>query len=140
MTTHSSGWSKTAKSIAYGWQKIGLLDYSITRDLSWGIPVNKEGYENKVFYVWFDAPWGYVSISQTANKDWETWWKNPDCHYAQFMGKDNVKFHAVLFPEQQLALQNNWKTVDQLKAMNFLNFEGGKFSKSEKRGVFLDAR
>ncbi len=138
LTTHSSGWSKTAKSIAYGWQKIGLLDYSITRDLSWGIPVNKEGYENKVFYVWFDAPWGYVSISQAANKDWETWWKNPDCHYAQFMGKDNVKFHAVLFPEQQLALQNNWKTVDQLKAMNFLNFEGGKFSKSEKRGVFLD--
>lgn len=138
LTTHSSGWSKTAKSIAYGWQKIGLLDYSITRDLSWGIPVNKEGYENKVFYVWFDAPWGYVSISQAANKDWATWWKNPDAHYAQFMGKDNVKFHAVFFPEQQLAMNDNWKTVDMLKAMNFLNFEGGKFSKSEKRGVFLD--
>ena len=138
LETHAPKWSKTAIAIAQGWAKEGLQDTSITRDLSWGIPVNKEGYENKVFYVWFDAPWGYVSISQAANKDWATWWKNPDCHYAQFMGKDNVKFHAVFFPEQQLAMNDNWKTVDQLKAMNFLNFEGGKFSKSEKRGVFLD--
>ena len=138
LETHAPKWSKTAIAIAQGWAKEGLQDTSITRDLSWGISVNKEGFENKVFYVWFDAPWGYVSISQAANKDWATWWKNPDCHYAQFMGKDNVKFHAVFFPEQQLAMNDNWKTVDQLKAMNFLNFEGGKFSKSEKRGVFLD--
>ena len=138
LETHAPKWSKTAIAIAQGWAKEGLQDTSITRDLAWGIPVNKEGFENKVFYVWFDAPWGYVSISQAANKDWATWWKNPDCHYAQFMGKDNVKFHAVFFPEQQLAMNDNWKTVDQLKAMNFLNFEGGKFSKSEKRGVFLD--
>lgn len=135
---HTSKWSKTAIAIAQGWVKEGLQDTSITRDLPWGIPVNKPGYENKVFYVWFDAPWGYVSISQAANKDWATWWKNPDAHYAQFMAKDNVKFHAVFFPEQQLAMNDNWKTVDQLKSMNFLNFEGGKFSKSENRGVFLD--
>ncbi len=138
LETHAPKWSKTAIAIAQGWAKEGLQDTSITRDLSWGIPVNKPGYENKVFYVWFDAPWGYVSISQAANKDWTTWWKNPDAHYAQFMGKDNVKFHAVFFPEQQLAINDKWKTVDMLKAMNFLNFEGGKFSKSEKRGVFLD--
>ena len=138
LETHAPKWSKTASAIAKGWSKEGLQDTSITRDLSWGIPVNKPGYENKVFYVWFDAPWGYVSISQAANQDWESWWKNPDCHYAQFMGKDNVKFHAVFFPEQQLAMNDNWKTVDMLKSMNFLNFEGGKFSKSENRGVFLD--
>ncbi len=132
-------WHKTASAIAKGWAKEGLRDTSITRDLTWGIPVNKPGYENKVFYVWFDAPWGYVSISQAATDDWASWWKNPDCHYAQFMGKDNVKFHAVFFPEQQLAMNDGWKTVDQLKSMNFLNFEGGKFSKSQKRGVFLDA-
>lgn len=138
LEAHAPKWSKTAIAIAQGWAKEGLQDTSITRDLPWGISVNKEGFENKVFYVWFDAPWGYVSISQAANKDWATWWKNPDTHYAQFMGKDNVKFHAVFFPEQQLAMNDNWKTVDQLKAMNFLNFEGGKFSKSEKRGVFLD--
>lgn len=139
LAEHAPKWSKSAAAIARGWANEGLHDTSITRDLPWGIPVNKPGYENKVFYVWFDAPWGYVSISQAANEDWATWWKNPDAHYAQFMGKDNVKFHAVFFPEQQLAMNDNWKTVDMLKAMNFLNFEGGKFSKSQKRGIFLDS-
>lgn len=138
LKSHAPKWSKTASAIAQGWASDELHDTSITRDLPWGISVNKPGFENKVFYVWFDAPWGYVSISQAANKDWASWWKNPDCHYAQFMGKDNVKFHAVFFPEQQLAMHAGWKTVDMLKSMNFLNFEGGKFSKSQKRGVFLD--
>jgi len=138
LKTHAPKWSKTAGAIAMGWAADELLDTSITRDLPWGIPVNKPGYENKVFYVWFDAPWGYVSISQAARDNWAQWWKNPDCHYAQFMGKDNVKFHAVFFPEQQLAMGDGWKTVDMLKSMNFLNFEGGKFSKSEQRGIFLD--
>lgn len=137
LKTHAPKWSKTAGAIAMGWANDELFDTSITRDLPWGISVNKPGYENKVFYVWFDAPWGYVSISQAANADWASWWKNPDTHYAQFMGKDNVKFHAVFFPEQQLAVDDGWKTVDMLKSMNFLNFEGGKFSKSEKRGIFL---
>ena len=138
LNEHAPKWSKTASSIAHGWANEGLIDTSIKRDLSWGISVNKPGYENKVFYVWFDAPWGYVSISQAANKDWATWWKNPDCFYAQFMAKDNVKFHSVFFPEQELAMHDNWKTVDMLKSMNFLNFEDGKFSKSEGNGIFLD--
>ena len=138
LSSHAPHWSKYASDIAKGWANEGLRDTSITRDLPWGIPVNKPGYEHKVFYVWFDAPWGYVSISQIANKNWADWWKNPDCHYAQFMGKDNVKFHSVFFPEQQLAVNDNWKTVDMLKAMSFLNFDGGKFSKSEKRGIFLE--
>ena len=115
-----------------------MRDTSITRDLSWGIPVNKPGYENKVFYVWFDAPWGYVSISQAANKDWATWWKNPECHYAQFMAKDNVSFHSVFFPAQELAMNDNWKTVDMLKGQNFMNFNGAKISKSTGNGIFLD--
>lgn len=139
LKSHAPKWSRTAAAIASGWAADELRDTSITRDLPWGIPVNKPGYENKVFYVWFDAPWGYVSISQAANKNWADWWKNSDTHYAQFMGKDNVKFHAVFFPQQQLAMNDNWKTVDMLKAMNFLNFEGGKFSKSQHRGVFLDS-
>lgn len=139
LSAHAPKWSKSAAAIARGWANEGLRDTSITRDLPWGIPVNKPGYEDKVFYVWFDAPWGYVSISQAANENWADWWKNPDAHYAQFMGKDNVKFHSVFFPEQQLAMNDNWKTVDMLKAMNFLNFEGGKFSKSQKRGIFLDS-
>ena len=139
LAEHAPKWSKSAAAIARGWANEGLHDTSITRDLSWGIPVNKPGYENKVFYVWFDAPWGYVSISQAANENWADWWKNSDTHYAQFMGKDNVKFHSVFFPEQQLAMNDNWKTVDMLKGMNFLNFEGGKFSKSQQRCIFLDS-
>lgn len=132
------GWPKTAMTIAHKWLDEGLRDTPITRDLKWGIPVNKPGYENKVFYVWFDAPWGYVSISQAATKDWATWWKNDDCHYTQFMGKDNVAFHAVFFPSQELAMNDNWKTVDVLKAFNFLNFEGAKISKSTGNGIFLN--
>jgi methionyl-tRNA synthetase len=140
------GWPKTATAIANKWLDEGLRDTPITRDLKWGIPVNKPGYEGKVFYVWFDAPWGYVSISQAAKPiapeqgegGWADWWKNPDCHYAQFMGKDNVAFHAVFFPEQELAMNDNWKTVDVLKAMNFLNFEGAKISKSTGNGIFLN--
>ena len=132
------GWSKTAIAIAHKWLDEGLRDNPITRDLDWGIPVNKPGFEGKVFYVWFDAPWGYVSISQAATDDWASWWKNPDCKYAQFMGKDNVSFHSVFFPAQELAMDDGWKTVDMLKGQNFLNFNGAKVSKSTGNGIFLD--
>ena len=133
------GWSKTAVSIANKWLDEGLRDGPITRDLKWGIPVNKPGYENKVFYVWFDAPWGYVSISQAANENWADWWHGgDDVHYAQFMAKDNVSFHSIFFPAQELAMDDNWKTVDTLKGFNFLNFEGGKVSKSTGNGIFLN--
>ena len=132
------GWPKTAVTIANKWLDEGLRDNPITRDLKWGIPVNKPGYEDKVFYVWFDAPWGYVSISQIANENWADWWKNPDCFYAEFMAKDNVSFHSVFFPAQELAMNDNWKTVDLLKGFNFLNFNGAKISKSTGNGIFLD--
>jgi len=131
-------WSKTALAIAHKWLDEGLHDNPITRDLDWGIPVNKPGFEGKVFYVWFDAPWGYISISQAATDDWASWWKNPDCKYAQFMGKDNVSFHSVFFPAQELAMDDGWKTVDMLKGQNFLNFNGAKVSKSTGNGIFLD--
>lgn len=131
-------WPKTAITIANKWLDEGLHDNPITRDLKWGIPVNKPGYEDKVFYVWFDAPWGYVSISQAATNDWASWWKNPDCYYTQFMAKDNVSFHSVFFPAQELAMNDNWKTVDMLKGQNFMNFNGAKISKSTGNGIFLD--
>ena len=131
-------WPKTAITIANKWLDEGLHDNPITRDLKWGIPVNKPGFEDKVFYVWFDAPWGYVSISQAATPDWASWWKNPDCYYTQFMAKDNVSFHSVFFPAQDLAMNDNWKTVDMLKGQNFMNFNGAKISKSTGNGIFLD--
>lgn len=135
----SSGWSKKAIDDTKKYLSEDIPDSSITRDIPWGIPVNKSGYEDKVFYVWFDAPWGYVSISQAANPNWADWWfGGDDCKYVQFMGKDNIKFHAIFFPGHEMALDQNWKTVDILKAFSFLNFEGTKISKSTGNGIFLD--
>ncbi|MDR0967824.1 MAG: methionine--tRNA ligase [Rickettsiales bacterium] len=136
----SVNWSHSAYAVANGWAAEGLHDISITRDLPWGVPVNKPGYEDKVFYVWFDAPWGYVSISAAANKNWRDWWQpseQTNVFYAQFMGKDNLKFHSVYFPAQETATGDNWKRVDLLKGLNFLNFEGAKISKSTGNGIFL---
>ncbi|MDR2412830.1 MAG: methionine--tRNA ligase [Rickettsiales bacterium] len=134
-----NGWPRGAIAATKKYLTEEIPDPSVTRDLSWGIPVNKPGYENKVFYVWFDAPWGYVSISQAANKNWADWWHGGEnCHYVQFMGKDNIKFHSMFFPGQEIALDDEWKKVDLLKALSFLNFEGNKISKSTGNGIFLE--
>lgn len=138
------GWPKTSSRIANKWLKEGLHDRCITRDLKWGVPIPVEGFEDKVFYVWFDAPWGYVSITQNWAEEtcgnWEKYWLEENTKYVQFMGKDNIPFHSVFFPAEQLCAKDNWKTVDVLKGMNFLNFKGGKFSKSQGNGFSaLDA-
>ncbi|WP_375548841.1 methionine--tRNA ligase [Oceanicaulis alexandrii] len=147
----ADGWPQFAKSIAYKWLDEGLRDRTITRDLKWGVPVTKngaprEGFENKVFYVWFDAPIGYIAATrewaETTGGDWESWWRTDkgadDVRYVQFMGKDNVAFHTVSFPATLLGSEEPWKTVDALKAFNWLTWYGGKFSTSNKRGVFMD--
>lgn len=147
----SHGWPSLAKSIAYKWLDEGLRDRSITRDLKWGVPVAqdgtpREGFETKVFYVWFDAPIGYIGATRewadATGNDWESWWRTDkgadDVTYVQFMGKDNVAFHTVSFPATILGSEEPWKTVDKLKAFNWLTWYGGKFSTSEKRGVFMD--
>ena len=147
----ASGWPSLAKSIAYKWLDEGLRDRTITRDLSWGVPVVKngkprEGFEDKVFYVWFDAPIGYIGATvewaDLTGGDWQRWWRTDqgadDVTYVQFMGKDNVAFHTVSFPATILGSDEPWKTVDRLKAFNWLTWYGGKFSTSEKRGVFMD--
>ena len=125
-------WPDVAYSIAQKWLKEGLQERCITRDLKWGFSVNKPGYEDKVFYVWFDAPIGYIGIT----KQW--WLDAKDVRYVEFMGKDNVPFHAITFPATLLGTGENWTFVDYLKGMSFLTYEGGKFSKSEKRGVFAE--
>ncbi|MBL4539879.1 MAG: methionine--tRNA ligase [Oceanicaulis sp.] len=147
----ADGWPQFAKSIAYKWLDEGLRDRTITRDLKWGVPVTKngqprEGFEDKVFYVWFDAPIGYISATrewaEKSGGDWESWWRTDkgadDVRYVQFMGKDNVAFHTVSFPATLLGSEEPWKTVDALKAFNWLTWYGGKFSTSNKRGVFMD--
>jgi methionyl-tRNA synthetase len=90
-----------------------------------------------VLYVWFDAVIGYVSITGEYTPEWKQWWLNPDnVRLYQFMGKDNVYFHTIYFPAMLLADGNNWTTLHHLSTTEYLNYEGGKFSKSKNRGVF----
>ncbi len=147
----STAWPQLARSIAYKWLNEGLIDRSITRDLVWGIKVTKDGkprpgFENKVFYVWFDAPIEYIGSTvewaEATGADWERWWREDkgasDVTYVQFMGKDNVAFHTVSFPVTIMGSGEPWKLVDRLKAFNWVTWYGGKFSTSEKRGIFMD--
>lgn len=138
-------WPDVAYSIAQKWLKEGLRPRCITRDLKWGFPVPKKGFEDKVFYVWFDAPIGYLGITKQwadekpDERNWKDWWLDAkDVYYVQFMGKDNVPFHSISFPATLLGTGENWTKVDYLKGMSYLTFEGGKFSKSEQRGVFAE--
>ncbi|KAJ6150801.1 Methionine--tRNA ligase cytoplasmic [Penicillium chermesinum] len=124
-------WPKNSKVITESWLKEGLKDRGITRDLKWGVPVPLEGFEQKVLYVWFEACIGYPSITANYTKDWELWWRNPeDVQLYQFLGKDNVPFHSVIFPATQIGTRDKWTMNHHLNATEYLNYEGGKFSKS----------
>ncbi len=149
-------WPVLTTSIALKWldDGEGLQDRGITRDLDWGIPVQKgdqpwPGMEGKVFYVWFDAPIEYIACTAEwadangkQDADWERWWRTDkgaaDVTYYQFMGKDNVPFHTLSFPVTILGSGEPWKLVDYLKSFNYLNYDGGQFSTSRGRGVFMD--
>jgi methionyl-tRNA synthetase len=138
-------WPVLTTSIAYKWLDEGLRDRNITRDLDWGVPVDRTGYEGKVWYVWFDAPIEYLgSTKEWADldpdaRDWKSWWyEADDVTYTQFMGKDNVPFHTVGFPVTIIGSREPWKLVDYIKSFNWLNYYGGKFSTSQGVGVFMD--
>ena len=147
-------WPVLTTSIAKKWLNDGdgLQDRGITRDLDWGVPVKRgdadwPGMEGKVFYVWFDAPIEYIACSQEwvdagKGNDWQRWWRTDqgadDVTYTQFMGKDNVPFHTLSFPATILGSGEPWKLVDYIKSFNYLNYDGGQFSTSRGRGVFMD--
>ncbi len=146
-------WPILTTSIAKKWLNDGdgLQDRGITRDLHWGVPAQFDGapwsgMEGKVFYVWFDAPIEYIAATQEwADKtggDWARWWRTDegadDVTYTQFMGKDNVPFHTLSFPATILGSGQPWKLVDYIKSFNYLNYDGGQFSTSRGRGVFMD--
>eukprot|EP00058_Branchiostoma_floridae_P011230 XP_002596718.1 hypothetical protein BRAFLDRAFT_78382 [Branchiostoma floridae] len=135
----SDSWSSNARVITRTWLRDGLKPRCITRDLQWGTPVPLKGFTEKVFYVWFDAPIGYLSITANYTDQWEKWWKNPDeVTLYNFMAKDNVPFHSVVFPCSLLGAEDNYTLVNHLQATEFLNYEDGKFSKSRGIGVFGD--
>ena len=140
LAEHSAKWAQNAVNITNGWLKEGLQKRCITRDLKWGVQVPLEGWEDKVFYVWFDAPIGYISITeQLLGDQYLDWWQQPqDVTLYQFMGKDNIPFHTLLFPATLLGTKGAWTTVDYLSSTDYLNYEHGKFSKSRQVGVFGD--
>jgi methionyl-tRNA synthetase len=115
-----------------------LKPRAITRDSDWGVPV--PGRPGKVFYVWFDAPIGYVSIAQQwaqkTHKKWEDYWLNPDCKLVHFIGKDNIPFHAVFFPAMLMGQERPYKLPDEIPANEFYLLEGKQFSKSD--GWYID--
>ncbi|MEM9138473.1 MAG: methionine--tRNA ligase [Pseudomonadota bacterium] len=153
-------WPVLSTSIAKKWlhDGDGLQDRGITRDLDWGVPVRKgdedwPGMAGKVFYVWFDAPIEYIAATAEwadengrPDADWQRWWREDkgadDVRYVQFMGKDNVPFHTLSFPATIMGANFDgtepWKLVDFIKSTNWLNYEGGKFSTSQGRGIFMD--
>ncbi|MCZ4117997.1 methionine--tRNA ligase [Streptomyces sp. H39-S7] len=146
-------WPTLASSIARKWLTEGLHDRAITRDLEWGVPVPADTWpelaaDGKVFYVWFDAPIEYIGSTKEwadaaadgETRDWKSWWyEADDVTYTQFMAKDNVPFHTVMFPATELGTREPWKKVDHVKAFNWLTYYGGKFSTSQRRGIFTDA-
>ncbi|MXU66880.1 methionine--tRNA ligase [Oceanomicrobium pacificus] len=149
-------WPVLTTSIAKKWLNDGdgLQDRGITRDLDWGIPVRKgdadwPGMDGKVFYVWFDAPIEYIAATAewadaTGQGDdaWERWWRTDkgadEVRYVQFMAKDNIPFHTLSFPTTIMGSDEPWKLVDYIKGFNWLLYEGGKFSTSQGRGVFMN--
>ena len=133
-------WRPHVYSMTNKWFKEGLKPRCITRDIPWGIKVPLEGYEDKVFYVWFDAPIGYISITKELGGDEmvKDRWQNKDCEIYNFIGKDNIDFHAVFFPSMELACKK-YNLAENVVGFNFLNFEGQKFSKSKKIGIFCDS-
>ncbi len=154
------GWPVLTTSIAKKWlhDGDGLQDRGITRDLDWGVPVQFDGapwqgMDGKVFYVWFDAPIEYIAATAEwadahglDDSAWQRWWREDmgaqDVRYVQFMGKDNVPFHTLSFPATLMGANFDktepWKMVDYVKSFNYLNYDGGQFSTSLGRGVFMD--
>lgn len=133
---HSRAWKQNVINFASTYID-DLRPRAITRDLEWGVPVPLEEAKGKVLYVWFDAPIGYISATQEwAEKEgkpdlWKDYWLDPQTKYVQFIGKDNIPFHAIFFPAMLMGQNQPYKIVDDLVANEFYNLEGRQFSKSE---------
>ena len=155
---------KEWKTNVYGqcksWIDLGLQPRAVSRDLDWGVPVPVEGAEGKVLYVWFDAPIGYISNTKELLPDsweklfpyttlfrsntkellpdsWETYWKDPETRIINFIGKDNIVFHCIIFPAMLMAYGDNFQLPDNVPANEFLNLEGDKISTSRNWAIWL---
>jgi len=136
------GWKPNVINSCKGWFKTGLKSRAITRDLDWGIKVPLENNEGKVIYVWFEAPMGYISatkelfIERNNPEGWKDYWCSEDSKLIHFIGKDNIIFHAIVFPAM-LKVHGDFVLPDNVPANEFLNQEGDKLSKSKGHGVLV---
>ncbi len=137
---HKSDWKSNVYGQCKSWLDHGLQPRAVTRDLDWGIPVPAEGADGKVLYVWFDAPIGYISATKQwakeNGKDWEPYWKSEDTKMVQFIGKDNIVFHCIIFPAM-LKAHGDFIVPENVPANEFLNLEGDKISTSRNWAVWL---
>jgi len=133
-------WDGIIRNMPLGWIEKGLNPRAITRDLKWGVKVPKKSYEDQVFYVWFDAPIGYIGATWEWTKknkeNLDAWWKRGKARLIHFLGKDNVPFHTIMWPATLMAADDDWNLPDYVASNEYLNYEGGAFSKSRNRGVF----
>ncbi|MDX2474835.1 MAG: methionine--tRNA ligase [Candidatus Krumholzibacteria bacterium] len=136
-------WKDNVKQYCRGYFEAGLRDRAVTRDLAWGVPVPLDDHEGKVFYVWFDAPIGYVSstrewaIEKGDPEAWRQWWQSDETRLIHFIGKDNIFFHAMMFPAVTMAHSEDYIQADNVPANEFLNLEGRKLSTSKGFAVWL---
>ncbi len=136
-------WKENVRNYCVGWYKEGFMDRPITRDLHWGVPVPLPESEGKVLYVWFDAPIGYISATvEWAQKQgdpdrWKTYWCDPETKLVHFIGKDNIVFHAVLFPMILMEV-GNLILPDAIPANEYLTIEGRKISTSQNYAIWLN--
>ena len=131
-------WKTNVYGQCKSWLDLGLQPRAVTRDLDWGVPVPLKEAAGKVLYVWFDAPIGYISNTKELYPDtWETWWKDPETRIINFIGKDNIVFHCIVFPAMLMAYGDNFQLPDNVPANEFLNLEGDKISTSRNWAVWL---
>ena len=129
-------WKPNVYGQCKSWIESGLLPRAVTRDLDWGVKVPLDEAKNKVLYVWFDAPIGYISATKELTKDWEKYWKQNDTKMVHFIGKDNIVFHCIIFPSM-LKHEGTFILPENVPANEFLNLEGDKISTSRNWAVWL---
>lgn len=131
-------WRPNVYGQCKSWLDLGLQPRAVSRDLDWGVPVPVEGAEGKVLYVWFDAPIGYISNTKELLPDtWERYWKDPETRIINFIGKDNIVFHCIVFPAMLMAYGDNYQLPDNVPSNEFLNLEGDKISTSRNWAIWL---
>ncbi|MEJ6675341.1 MAG: methionine--tRNA ligase [Polaribacter sp.] len=137
---HKKDWKPNVYGQVKSWVEDGLRPRAVTRDLDWGIPVPLENAKEKVLYVWFDAPIGYISSTKEwaarEGKNWEDYWKKDDTKLVHFIGKDNIVFHCIIFPAM-LKAHGDYILPNNVPANEFLNLEGNKLSTSKNWAVWL---